>query len=400
MNEPIYGYIMQEFDVLAKSLQPHYSHFNVANRLLFTGHSHQAWPDEAFEGIKEYMRMVAEQVDKKWDFGFEKTEIMRDYLRNYYDDPAGKYCREQNTHVLLVSWLSSLNLKNKPKIITTTGEFHSMYRQLRRLEEEGLEIVYLPHEDDNKLLEAIRQNLDERTAAVMLSRVYFETAEINTKLSEIAQVAKKADVPVMIDDYHGTNVVPLSFKEKQLEHVYLLIGGYKYMQWGEANCFLRYPEDCNLRPVITGWFSAFEQLDHPRDEQPVSFDDGDQKFATATYDPISQFRGAAATEFFQKQGLTPEVLRKQYSSQLLYLRDLFDEKNFEGSEIEHANTRPIDETGGFLALRSEKARNLRAMLLEKNIFTDARDDILRIGPAPYTTSGQCRKVIYELFGCL
>lgn len=344
--------------------------------------------------------MVAEQVDKKWDFGFEKTEIMRDYLRNYYDDPAGKYCREQNTHVLLVSWLSSLNLKNKPKIITTTGEFHSMYRQLRRLEEEGLEIVYLPHEDDNKLLEAIRQNLDERTAAVMLSRVYFETAEINTKLSEIAQVAKKADVPVMIDDYHGTNVVPLSFKEKQLEHVYLLIGGYKYMQWGEANCFLRYPEDCNLRPVITGWFSAFEQLDHPRDDQPVSFDDGDQKFATATYDPISQFRGAAATEFFQKQGLTPEVLRKQYSSQLLYLRDLFDEKNFEGSEIEHANTRPIDETGGFLALRSEKARNLRAMLLEKNIFTDARDDILRIGPAPYTTSGQCRKVIYELFGCL
>ncbi|MDR9407888.1 MAG: hypothetical protein RI573_03505, partial [Balneolaceae bacterium] len=159
-------------------------------------------------------------------------------------------------------------------------------------------------------------------------------------------------------------------------------------------------EDCNLRPVITGWFSAFEQLDHPRDDQPVSFDDGDQKFATATYDLISQFRGAAVTEFFQKQGLTPEVLRKQYSSQLSYLRDLFDEKNFEGSGIEHANTRHLDETGGFLALRSEKARNLRAMLLEKNIFTDARDDILRIGPAPYTTSGQCRKVIYELFGCL
>lgn len=391
---------MQEFDVLAKSLQPHYSHFNVAHRLLFTGHSHQAWPDAAFEGIQEYMQVVAEQVDKKWDFGFEKTEIMRDYLRNYYDDPTGKYCREQNTHVLLVSWLSSLDLKNKPKIITTTGEFHSMYRQLRRLEEEGLEIVYLPHEDDKKLLEAVRQNLDERTAAVMLSRVYFETAEINTKLSEIAQVAKKADVPVMIDDYHGTNVVPLSFKEKQIEHVYLLIGGYKYMQWGEANCFLRYPEDCKMRPVITGWFSAFEQLDHPRDDQPVSFDKGDQKFATATYDPISQFRGAAVTEFFQKQGLAPEVLRNLYSSQLSYLRDLFDEKNFEGSGIEHANTRPIEETGGFLALRSDKARKLRAMLLEKNIFTDARDDILRIGPAPYTTSGQCRKVIYELFGCL
>lgn len=392
--------IMQEFDVLAKSLQPHYSHFNVANRLLFTGHSHQAWPDAAFEGIREYMQMVAEQVDKKWTAGFEKTEIMRSYLRNYYDDPTGKYCREQNTHVLLVSWLSSLDLKNKPKILTTTGEFHSMYRQLRRLEEEGVEIVYLPHEDDEKLLKAVRQNLDDRTAAVMFSRVYFETSEINTKLPEIAQAAKKAGVPIMIDDYHGTNVVPLSLQEKNMEHVYLLIGGYKYMQWGEANCFLRYPESCELRPVITGWFSAFEQLDHPRDDQPVSFDDGDQKFATATYDPISQFRAAAVTQFFIKQGLSPDVLRKQYSFQLSYLRELFDEQNVEGSGIEHANRRPVEESGGFLALRSEKARKLRAMLLEKDIFTDARDDILRIGPAPYTTSEQCEAVIGELFECI
>lgn len=391
---------MQEFDVLAKSLQPHYSHFNVANRLLFTGHSHQAWPDMAFEGIQEYMRVVAEQVDKKWDFGFKKTEIMRGYLRDYYDDPTGKYCREQNTHVLLVSWLSSLDLKNKPKVLTTAGEFHSMHRQLRRLEEEGLEIVYLPHDDDEKLLEEISQNLDEQTAAVMLSRVYFETSEINTKLPEIAQAAKNAEVPILIDDYHGTNVIPLSLKEKNMEHVYLLIGGYKYMQWGEGNCFLRYPEDCDLRPVITGWFSAFEQLDHPRDKQPISFDDGDQKFATATYDPISQFRAAAVTGFFQKQGLTPDVLRKQYSSQLKYLRNLFVEKNFEGSGIEHANTRPVEESGGFLALRSDNARKLRAMLLEKEIFTDARDDILRIGPAPYTTSAQCKEVINALFECL
>lgn len=391
---------MQEFDVLAKSLQPHYSHFNVANRLLFTGHSHQAWPDVAFEGIHEYMRIVAKQVDKKWEFAFEKTEIMRGYLRDYYDDPTGKYCREQNTHVLLVSWLSSLDLQNKPKILTTTGEFHSMYRQLRRLEEEGVEVVYLPHEDDEKLLKTIQKNIDDRTVTIMLSRVYYETAEVNSRLPEIAQIAKKAGIPILIDDYHGTNVVPLSLEEKNMKNVYILIGGYKYMQWGEANCFLRYPADCKLRPIVTGWFSAFNQLEKPKNDQSVTFDDGDQKFATATYDPISQFRAAAVTEFFQKQGLTPEVLRNQYSSQLSYLRELFNEMNFGDSGITHANTRPVEESGGFLALRSKKARELKTMLLEKEIFTDARDDILRIGPAPYITSEQCEEVILELFGCI
>src|SRR6056297_1903832 len=187
---------MQEFDALAKSLQPHYSHFDVSRRLLFTGHSHQAWPDVAFEGVKEYLRMVSEQVDKKWGFAFEKTELMRNYLRDFYDDPTGLYCREQNTHVLLVSWLSSLDLKNKPKIVTTDGEFHSLYRQLRRLEEEGITVLRLSHHPSDRLYDEIKKNLDHETSAVMLSRVYFESARINTKLKEIAQLCREYDVPL------------------------------------------------------------------------------------------------------------------------------------------------------------------------------------------------------------
>ncbi len=391
---------MQYFDNLATSLQPHYSRFDVANRLLFSGHSHQAWPDAAFEGIREYSSLTAKQLDKKWAFAFEKTEVMREYLRNFYDDSRGSYCREQNTHVLLVSWLSALDLKNKPKIITTTGEFHSMYRQLRSLQSTGLEIIFLPHQNDEELRDSIIDEMDDRTAAVMLSRVYFETAEINTKLTEIAQHTNDTGVPLMIDDYHGTNVVPLSLTDEKLEHVYLLIGGYKYLQWGEANCFLRYPPNCQLKPVITGWFSAFNQLDQPRKDAPIQFDDNDQKFATGTYDPISQFRAAAVVEFFGERGLTAEILHKQYTAQVQYLRDLFDEFNDQKSHIQHANNRPLHETGGFLALQSPHARKLRAMLLDKGIFTDSRDNIIRIGPAPYTTSKQCEKVIAELFQCL
>ena len=37
----------KEIDSLALSLQPFYSKFKVAERLLFSGHSHQAWPDAA-----------------------------------------------------------------------------------------------------------------------------------------------------------------------------------------------------------------------------------------------------------------------------------------------------------------------------------------------------------------
>jgi kynureninase len=36
----------------------------------------------------------------------------------------------------------------------------------------------------------------------------------------------------MIDDYHGTNCVPLSFKDEKLDDIFLVTGGYKYLQWG------------------------------------------------------------------------------------------------------------------------------------------------------------------------
>ncbi|MEX2364513.1 MAG: hypothetical protein WD597_12865, partial [Balneolaceae bacterium] len=162
---------MSEIDLLAKKLIPHYSLFRVSERLLFTGHSHQAWPDVALEGQAEYFHVSAEKVDQKWEAAFEKTEILRNYLRAFYDDPDGLYCREENTHFLFVSWMSSLDLKNKPKVISTDGEFHSLFRQLHRLEEEGLEFVQVPAHLDEDFAGRIISQMDERTSAVMLSRV-------------------------------------------------------------------------------------------------------------------------------------------------------------------------------------------------------------------------------------
>ncbi len=387
---------MSEIDQLANRLIPHYSHFDVSNRLLFTGHSHQAWPDIAREGQTEYFDVCARMVDKKWEAAFEKTEILRNYLRDFYDDPDGFYCREESTHFLMVSLLSSFDLKNKPKIITTDGEFHSLFRQLKRLEEEGMDIVRVAADPDESFGERVIKEIDINTSAIMLSRVYFMNSLINTHLSEIAAAARVQGIPVIIDDYHGTNVVPLSIREEGLEDCFLLIGGYKYLQWGEANCFLRFPEDCELRPVVTGWFASFSTLDHPRNDDPVHYDHSDQRFASATYDPSSQFRAAKVVEFFKEQNLTPEVLRNQYESQVGILRSLFLEQDFDPKKIKLTHNETLSRNGGFLSLTSPKARALKADLLSRNIFTDARNNIIRLGPAPYTTESQIEEMIYEL----
>lgn len=381
--------LKSEINQMAVALQPDYSSFRVADRILFTGHSHQAWPDCAFEGIREYQDVVTSRIDAKWGAAFEKTEILREYLRGYYNDPDGLYCREANTHILLSSWISSLDLQKRPKIISTTGEFHSMYRQLQSLKKWGVHVEFVEANPMDELPGRISALADDKTAAVFVSRVYFESSEINTGLQEIIDTCREVGAYCMVDDYHGTNVVPLSIREEGWEDLFILIGGYKYLQWGEGNCFLRFPKDYPRFPVLTGWFSSFGSLSKQREDGVIEFDTGDQRFASATYDPISQFRAAKVAEYFIQKQLTPDRLRSQYLALTEYLRNGFRSLGMNPAQIRLQKEAPVSFFGGFVSLESPKAREISSALMERGVFTDARGSILRLGPAPYTTTDQC-----------
>ena len=54
-----------------------YSKFRVDERMLFTGHSHQAWPDCGFEAQQEAWNDAAEFVDDKWEKAFAKAEEVK-----------------------------------------------------------------------------------------------------------------------------------------------------------------------------------------------------------------------------------------------------------------------------------------------------------------------------------
>lgn len=382
-------------DLLAHRLQPHYTRFRVADRLLFTGHSHQAWPDVAFDGMEDYARVSAEAVDHKWSTAYAKVDRLRTYLRSWYDDPDGQYSLAANTHELLVKWISALDLRRKPRIITTDGEFYSLYRQLRRLEEEGIEVVWVPALPLEGFSERIEAALTDDTAAVMVSHVMFETALIQQELPDLASVCRERRIPLIIDDYHGTNVAPWSLRETDMEDVHILIGGYKYLQWGEGNCFLRYPKGSRMRPAVTGWFASFSTLKQPR-SAGVDYDSDDSLFMGATFDSVSQFRAARVADFFTEQSLTPEVLRGQYKAQVSYLRERFLASGIPTGKMRLKHGYGSSETGGFLALQGDSAGQVWQDLADRGVYTDVRGSTLRLGPAPYVTTAQMDAVIEEL----
>lgn len=376
---------MQDVDRRARALHPHYSRFGVADRLLMTGHSHQAWPDVAREGLLEAFDVAAERVDAVWPEAFARIDRLRGYLRDWYADPEGDYTPATNTHDLLVKWLSALDLAARPRIVTTDGEFHSIARQLDRLEEEGVEVVRVPWAPVDDLAERIAAAIDDRTAAVMVSRVLYETALIVEGLGAIAVAARAHGAALLVDDYHGTNVVPWSPLDDGLGDAHWLIGGYKYLQWGQGNCFLRAPRDTTLRPVMTGWFASFSTLSAPRTGE-VLYDAGGGRFLGGTLEPASAFRAARVVGFFEEEGLGAATLRATSQLQLDALRRAFDALDLDPSRLRHRVEAPVERVGGFLSLEGPDALSLQRDLAARGVLTDARGTTLRFGPAPYVTS--------------
>jgi kynureninase len=360
-------------DELAK----HYSAFRVSERLLLTGHSHQAWPDVGRDGVIEAWDDAARLTDEKWDRAFEKAERVREGFRLLLGEPGAEIALDQNTFGLVLRFLSALDLR-RLRLVTTDGEFHTLRRLMGRLaEEELLDVVVVPARPAETLAERLAAEIDVKTSAVLVSAVLFEDSRIVPGLDELARVCGEAGAELLVDVYHALGALPFRLPDQRLESAWVVGGGYKYLQLGEGNCFLRLPPQADeLRPAFTGWFAEFAELAAAHEPGAVEYPRGGMRFAGATYDPTSHYRAARVFDFFEEQGLTPEALRESYLHQTSLLAELLG-----GDE-------PREQFGGFIALEVPEAEKVSRRLAQEDVMTDARGRYLRLGPAPYLTDAQ------------
>jgi kynureninase len=202
-------------------------------------------------------------------------------------------------------------------------------------------------------------------------------------------------VTLLVDAYHHMNVVCFDVRAMGLEQAFVTGGGYKYCQLGEGNAFLRLPEGCQMRPVLTGWFSEFASRDRMDSGAGVAYGLGSARFAGATYDPTSHYRAARVFDFHQRMGLSPELLRTVSLHQVGVLHAAFEALDVPPDLAEAVHV-PPERRGGFLAIRSPRAAELCEGLRQRGVSTDSRGTVLRMGPAPYLSDDQLRDAVGRL----
>ena len=391
------GFTPHDLTRTPNPLAAHYSRFRVGERLLLTGHSHQAWPDAGLEGQIEAWTDAAERVDGKWERAFEKADRVRRGYARLLGDRGGAIALGQNTHELVTRLLSALPLDQRPRLVTTTGEFHTIRRQLGRLaEERWVEVVQVSATPAAAVAERLCAAVDRRTALVLVSSVLFANAHVVPGLDSLLQACRRAGAELLVDAYHHLNALPFSLEHLGLEDAFVTGGGYKYCQLGEGNCFLRVPHGRDaLRPLLTGWFSEFARLT-VRPGGTLPYGDGPPRWAGSTYDPVSHYRAARVLDFFEEQGLAPELLRDVSRHQVGLLARRFDELDLDPAAITRDRSVPLERVGGFLALQSPRAAEISESLRARGVLTDCRGDLLRLGPAPYLCDAQLEAAVEAL----
>ena len=354
------------------------------DRLHFAAHSHHLWPDASFDGQMAAWEDAALMADLKWShiMGPVWEEAQRHIARELKLPDPSTLSFSPNTHDFLVRIFSAIP-KRPVRVLATDGEFHSFRRQMARWVEAGEAVlVTAPAEELVATAEAGGFDL------IFASQVLFNSGAIIGELERLAALAKPEGPWVVVDGYHGFMAIETDLS-KVANRIFYVSGGYKYAMAGEGICFLHAPPGFAPRPVVTGWYAAFEDLALPPGAVGYAQDGG--RFLGSTFDASGLYRFNAVHRMLDGEGLTT----RKISAHVAELQRRFVKADaLPGYEL----LNPLSEGphARFLAYRGHSAPSLHAALEARNVITDVRGDVLRIGFGIYQDAQDVDRLVDTL----
>lgn len=276
--------------------------------------------------------------------------------------------------------------EDRDEILIARSEFPTDCHVWLAQERRGARVVWVEGErsaDEAAYIQA----LSDRTVAVSASRVSYLDGSVLDAAS-LAGACRDAGAWCILDDYHGSGIVPLDVHEIGCD---ALVGGpLKYLLGGPGTAFLYVRRDriTELEPLITGWFSQadFFAFDNSRLDWP----DTAQRFALGTPSPAAVFAAAAGLDLMLDIG--PERIAQRIGVLTAYTIDRADQ---EGYPVR--TPRDPERRGGMVAFAVEDSQAvLQTLLRQERVIVDERHGALRACPHIYSSEDD----VDELFAAL
>ena len=155
---------------------------------------------------------------------------------------------------------SALDYSRRPKVVTTALDFPTVVYQWLAKRPLGVEVEIVDSPDGVSVPpEAIARAIDEHTALVATSHVYFTSGAIQD-IQAVAAAAHAKGALCFVDAYQSVGQIPIDVHATGVD--FLTAGGLKWLLGGTGIVFLYARQDLarDLRPTATGWFAHERQF--------------------------------------------------------------------------------------------------------------------------------------------
>ena len=203
--------------------------------------------------------------------------------------------------VALSAVAESIDYGRRPRVVITSLDFPTVAYQWLAKAKRGVELVVVESPDRISVpVEAIARAIDDRTALVVTSHVYFTSGAIQD-IKRIAEAAHAHGALCLIDAYQSVGQIPVDVRETGVDA--LVAGGLKWLLGGPGIVFLYVREAVarRLEPKISGWFGQRDQFAF--DPRALTFHDDARRFELGTPSLAAVYAQRGGLEYIEEIGI-------------------------------------------------------------------------------------------------
>jgi selenocysteine lyase/cysteine desulfurase len=291
--------------------------------------------------------------------------------------------------VALSTIASAIDFSQRPKVVTTELDFPTVVYQFLAKREQGLEPVVLASPDGVSVpMEAFAEAVDERTALVATSHVYYTTGAVQD-IAGLARLAHERGALCVVDAYQSMGQLPVNASELDVD--VLLSGTLKWLLGGQglAYVYVRRSLIESLTPTMVGWFGVEDQFAFNSNEFRLREDA--RRFEMGTPAVPTMYTARAGLGIVREVGV--DRIRRRVSA---LTEDLLERARGAGMRV-RAAAAPEDRSGIVMIESSDPAAAVRR-LMRSGVICDYRPGAVRLSPHFYNTTEDNEKAIRLLSG--
>jgi selenocysteine lyase/cysteine desulfurase len=278
----------------------------------------------------------------------------------------------------------SLEYRQRPKVVVTSLDFPTVAYQWLARAGEGIEVTIVESPDGIGVpVEALARAVDERTALVATSHVFFTSGAIQD-VRAVADLAHAKGALLLVDGYHAAGQLPVDVRA--LDADFYCSGGLKWLLGGTGVAFMYARPSLwpSLAPRATGWFAHRDQFRF--DPHTLELHDDSRRLESGTPAILPVYAQLGGLDVLEELGAGE--LRRRTAA---LTEDLIEQARASGLRPKVA-ARAEDRTGIVMLPSPDPAADVRR-LAAAGIVVDSRPGHVRISPYFYNVPDDHRAAI-------